>query len=65
MNTCPCGECPMKGCGSYHSKCKEYIDWKLSNDNLKQKKIRDLEFKSFQYCIWKKITKIARDKRRK
>lgn len=28
MKPSPCKECPKKGCGAYHSKCKFYNDWK-------------------------------------
>ena len=29
---CPCKVCPRKGCGSYHSKCKDYLEWKAELD---------------------------------
>ena len=30
---CPCKDCEKKGCGTYHSQCKPYLDyvkWKQS-----------------------------------
>ena len=36
----PCFECPKKGCGSYHSVCKAYNDWK-AEEETKKKKIRE------------------------
>lgn len=28
MNDAPCKNCPKKGCGTYHDKCIEYINWR-------------------------------------
>jgi hypothetical protein len=27
MKRTPCKDCPDKGCGSYHDKCSEYLEW--------------------------------------
>lgn len=36
----PCRDCPRQGCGTYHSQCKEYLDFqKRQQEAYKQRKI--------------------------
>ena len=37
MNECPCGSCERKGCGEFHNQCTEYIEWKKSEEERKNK----------------------------
>lgn len=47
---CPCKDCEKKGCGVYHSQCKEYLDyvkWKQSvNEEIRKDK---LEYRLTKY----------------
>lgn len=54
---CPCKDCKKKGCGVYHSQCKEYLEyvkWEQAINELER------EEKQFSYNIkerrkqWKK-----------
>lgn len=28
----PCKDCPKKGCGSYHSECEQYLEYRAEKD---------------------------------
>lgn len=30
-STCPCKDCPNKGCGPYHDKCEDFKNWKQNS----------------------------------
>lgn len=42
MRPAPCKDCERKGCGSYHDKCLDYLQWKKekAEDNQKDCKKR-------------------------
>ncbi len=39
MMESPCAKCERKGCGSYHDICKEYQEYKATNEKNKRKNI--------------------------
>lgn len=45
MKMAPCKDCPKKGCGSYHDKCSDYLEYKRNLEREKQqfKEKRDVE----------------------
>lgn len=47
----PCGSCPRKGCGSYHSTCKEYLDWKAKKDAELAAKRRTITIREYDYDV--------------
>jgi len=36
----PCRDCPKKGCGSYHDKCPEYIEYRKERDKIYEERKR-------------------------
>lgn len=38
---CPCKECPNKGCGSYHDKCRAYQDFVAELDMISENKAKE------------------------
>lgn len=45
---CPCKDCEKKGCGAYHSQCKEYIEfteWKKQT-NANERQAKQFNYKS-------------------
>jgi len=40
MRECPCSDCPRKGCGAYHSVCKDYTEWDEENKRDRLERLR-------------------------
>lgn len=40
MRASPCKDCPKKGCGAYHSACKDYQEWNEENVENRLKRLR-------------------------
>jgi len=63
----PCLECPNKGCGSYHSKCEKYIDFrkKIDEENRIKDKRRRLISDQIDsvYCGIKRMKKWRKNKK--
>ena len=38
----PCRDCPMQGCGSFHDKCEQYLEYKAE-----RKKYNDSKYLEF------------------
>lgn len=46
IDDAPCAVCSNKGCGSYHSICVEYNEWRKrkERENEKKSKERDIQY---------------------
>jgi hypothetical protein len=51
---CPCKDCEKKGCGNYHSQCKEYLEYKKWKQQVNKK---EREEKMFYVSIAKRRNK--------
>lgn len=49
----PCKECPRKGCGAYHDKCKEFAEYKAKLEANKKQQDVDHDF-------WRQLYREAR-----
>lgn len=41
MRVPPCKDCPNRGCGSYHDKCREYQEYKREREKIAKAKRRE------------------------
>lgn len=37
-STCPCKDCPRKGCGTYHDQCEQYQEYQRFRAEVNKKK---------------------------
>lgn len=52
MSTAPCKDCERKGCGAYHSQCKEYLEFQRENEKRYKERKKEAEIIEYRRnCI--------------
>ena len=65
MKNAPCGKCPKKGCGSYHSICPEYVEWRTMQDAQLDAKFKTQHLREYAYETTDKKKAIQRKKKKR
>ena len=65
MKNAPCGSCPDKGCGSYHTTCPKYLAWRSERDSELNAKSKTLVVREYTYDTVNKKKEYRRKKKKR